>query len=533
MYNINKIMKRLLNCVMVIGISIPAWGFMQECPPADTIAVNPAQNNWNIPAENQWDEIEVMTWNIKVFPLTNNTINYVNEIISDILPDVIAFQEINNSTAFNTLANSLPAYEFINSGSGLALAARSDVLEIDSYTTLFPGAGYEFAWRYPLKVDLSWVCGLNSASIQIINVHLKSGGDTEDFNRRFASCEYLSEYVNDHPNDNIIILGDYNDEITDSQNNNSLWPLVSDDAIEFATDPIANIDYYASYPSWPSFIDHIAVSTPLFDELTIGNIKTIRVDDYTGYSFYHNNISDHRPVIWSFSVEPVELAYGLVINEIMQNPAAVSDAAGEWIEITNISNETINLHNLILRDDGGEEHVISENVEVSPGSYIVLGTEYDPALNGGVNVDYEYSGFTLSNLWDEVILEHPSGVILDEVHYDNGETFPDEGGKSMMLTDPNFDNSIGEYWISSTSIFGSGDFGTPGEPNTSDECQPLGDMNNDGSYNVLDVVILVNCVLADTCVETDCSGDLNGDGAYNVLDIVMLVNCILALNCGG
>ena len=217
----------------------------------------------------------------------------------------------------------------------------------------------------------------------------------------------------------------------------------------------------------------------------------------------------------------------------MQNPAAVSDAAGEWIEVTNISNETINLHNLILRDDGGEQHVISENVEVSPGSYIVLGTEYDPALNGGVNVDYEYSGFTLSNLWDEVILEHPSGVILDEVHYDNGETFPDEGGKSMMLTDPNFDNSIGENWISSTSIFGSGDFGTPGEPNTSDECQPLGDMNNDGSYNVLDVVILVNCVLADTCVETDCSGDLNGDGAYNVLDIVMLVNCILALNCGG
>ena len=75
MCNINKIMKRLLNCVMVIGISIPAWGLMQECPPADTIAVNPAQNIWDIPMENQWDEIEVMTWNIKVFPISENTIN--------------------------------------------------------------------------------------------------------------------------------------------------------------------------------------------------------------------------------------------------------------------------------------------------------------------------------------------------------------------------------------------------------------------------------------------------------------------------
>ena len=142
-----------------MSISIPALGFMQECPPADTIGVAPAQNFWNIPTENQWDEIEVMTWNIKNFPISGNTIDYVNEIITDILPDVIAFQEINDGSAFNTLANSIPAYEFISSGSGLALAARSDVVEITSWSTLFPGAGYEFAWRYPLLVKLNWLCG--------------------------------------------------------------------------------------------------------------------------------------------------------------------------------------------------------------------------------------------------------------------------------------------------------------------------------------------------------------------------------------
>ena len=294
--------------------------------------------------ENQWDEIEVMTWNIKQFPISNNTIDYVNEIITDILPDVIAFQEINNSTAFNTLANSIPAYEFISSGSGLALAARSDVVEITSWSALFPSAGYEFAWRYPLLVELNWLCGSSASSLQIINIHLKAGGSSEDFNRRYVSCEYLSDYINENPNVNIIVLGDYNDEITDSENINSLWPLVSDDAVAFATEPIADIDYYASYPSWPSFLDHIALSTPLFDELNGGNIKTIRVDDYTGYSFYQNYISAHRPVLWSFPVEEVELATGLVITEIMHNPEAVWDAAGEWIEITNISNEDISLN---------------------------------------------------------------------------------------------------------------------------------------------------------------------------------------------
>ena len=62
-----------------------------------------------------------------------------------------------------------------------------------------------------------------------------------------------------------------------------------------------------------------------------------------------------------------------------------------------------------------------------------------------------------------------------------------------------------------------------------------GDLNNDGGWNVLDVVTLVNCVLAGSCADNSytCAGDLNGDGGYNVLDIVTLANCVLAVNCGG
>ena len=519
---------------MILFFTLSSWVFVQECPPSDTLSIDPVQDLWSIPMENQWDEIEVMTWNIKDFPSSVNTINYVNEIITDILPDIIAFQEINDGAAFNTLANSIPAYEFISSGSGLALAARIDVVEITSWSTLFPGNGYEFAWRYPMLVELNWLCGTSASSLQIINIHLKAGGDSEDFNRREASCELLSVYINENPNINIIVLGDYNDEITDPENSNSLWPLMSDDAVAFATEPIADDDEYASYPSWPSFLDHIALSIPLFDELSGGTITTIRVDDYTGYSNYQNNVSDHRPVLWSFPVEEIELAEGLVINEIMQNPVSVSDAVGEWIEITNISNEDISLNGLILKDNDGEEHVIADNnLVVIPDGFVVLGANDDPFLNGGVTVDYKYSGFTLSNLWDEVILAHPSEVILDEVSYDNGTTFPDEDGTSMMLLSPNLDNNLGENWAVADIVFGAGDYGTPGSINFSGDCgDSLGDMNGDGGYNVLDVVILVNCILSDNCGDNECDGDLNGDEGYNVLDVIVLVNCVLAENCG-
>ena len=62
-------------------------------------------------------------------------------------------------------------------------------------------------------------------------------------------------------------------------------------------------------------------------------------------------------------------------------------------------------------------------------------------------------------------------------------------------------------------------------------------MNADNGWNVLDIVALANCVLADSCgdpspIGAGCPGELNGDGGHNVLDIVTLANCVLAEDCG-
>jgi len=51
-----------------------------------------------------------------------------------------------------------------------------------------------------------------------------------------------------------------------------------------------------------------------------------------------------------------------------------------------------------------------------------------------------------------------------------------------------------------------------------------GDINNDGSINVLDVIATVNLILAN---EYNSSADLNLDSAVDILDIVQLVNIIL------
>ena len=38
--------------------------------------------------------------------------------------------------------------------------------------------------------------------------------------------------------------------------------------------------------------------------------------------------------------------------------------------------------------------------------FLILGSNSFETINGGVNVDYVYNNFNLSNLWDQIILEH-------------------------------------------------------------------------------------------------------------------------------
>ena len=53
-----------------------------------------------------------------------------------------------------------------------------------------------------------------------------------------------------------------------------------------------------------------------------------------------------------------------------------------------------------------------------------------------------------------------------------------------------------------------------------------GDINNDGSINVVDVILVVNMILGTS--ESDLvAADLNADGQINVLDIVIIIDLIL------
>ncbi|HRV80876.1 MAG TPA: lamin tail domain-containing protein [Planctomycetota bacterium] len=178
-----------------------------------------------------------------------------------------------------------------------------------------------------------------------------------------------------------------------------------------------------------------------------------------------------RALVTTGSVRPMQ-AGGMVISEIMKDPSAVSDASGEWLELFNRLWMRQNIEGWVLSDDNGASTILSNGgagIWVAGRGFRALARNADPAVNGGVQAAYAYSGFTLGNGADQVILSLPDGTVVDRVAYDDGVAWPDTAGVSMELRsgiESVRSNDSPAVWCSATAPYGLGDLGTPGSANS-------------------------------------------------------------------
>ncbi|MCE2557738.1 MAG: lamin tail domain-containing protein [Acidobacteria bacterium] len=163
-----------------------------------------------------------------------------------------------------------------------------------------------------------------------------------------------------------------------------------------------------------------------------------------------------------------------MITEIMYDPSAVNDTAGEWFEIYNTSGIAVDINGWTIEEaDGSPSHTINNGGPLSIGgnTYAVLARDDDSTMNGGVTAVYEYGSWALSNSQDSIVLKNGMTVV-DTVEYDENP-FPVAVGASIALAGAEgdlatVDNNASANWCLSTTEFGTGspkDKGTPGAAN--------------------------------------------------------------------
>ena len=276
----------------------------------------------NFPNLGSQDSFDFMTWNIEWFPKNGQTtINYVAEIIEDIDIDVIAMQELDDRDLFDQMISSLDGYAGYYDSSwfaGLAFIYNTETVQVNDIYEIYTTSPYWNAFpRSPMVMDLNF----NGVNYFLINNHFKCCGDgsldlnddSDEEKRRYDAINLLRDYIDENlPNQNVIVLGDLNDDIAEPQINNVFQLIINDPNYEFVDYHIAlgsSSDW--SFPNWPSHLDHILVSDELFEELAYSQVETIKLDQYIdgGWNEYDYNISDHRPVF-------MQLAQNVILGDV-------------------------------------------------------------------------------------------------------------------------------------------------------------------------------------------------------------------------
>ena len=260
------------------------------------------------------ETLDIVSWNIENFPKIDSTIELLAPIIDSLNIDIFALQEITSSSSLNELVNQLSeGWEAIigpsHYGQRNAYLINTETINyLDNYEILNDAPNEPFT-KFPLVLEFTF----SDINFIIINNHFKCCGngsiDYGNYNdeeyRRLYAMELIKNYIDENHNaDNVIILGDLNDELVDNEN---VFDVIINDFENYLFTDIgiaSGSPYYWSYPTYPSHLDHILITNELFDYED--TTATLFIDQwyFDGFNDYNTFISDHRPIAIRLNINP-------------------------------------------------------------------------------------------------------------------------------------------------------------------------------------------------------------------------------------
>lgn len=258
------------------------------------------------------DSLEIVTWNLQDFAKAGDaTVSYVARAVEAMQPDIVALQEIEDATRFEALVAAADGWSGTRANSAaygvnLAFLYRSATVSVDAVYEILTDE--DALPRAPYVLE----CTFGGKPLTVINNHFKASGDgvideTDEWDeewRRLRSSRLLQDWVETNaPDERVVILGDLNDELDDAAANNVFQDFLDDGAGWRFTDLAIALDGGAlwSYPTWPSHLDHILITSELFAAADAAGAATwvVPLHDYlASWDIYDDMISDHLPVVF-------------------------------------------------------------------------------------------------------------------------------------------------------------------------------------------------------------------------------------------
>lgn len=276
-----------------------------DAAPADagTDGFAPPQDDV-VPAVGSPATLDIACWNLENFPAIEATPALVADLVTSLDLDLIVVEEIADVAAFDELIARLPEHEAILSShrytptsyQKVGLIYRSSLVQVGTHELLFGGDDYAFP-RPLLKVPVT----VRGFTFDVIGLHLKAGGAPSDYDRRAAAARaldgYLRAQIDGGGEDEVIVLGDYNEVIDTADGRSVLAPLLAADRYRFRTD-VAVAAGARSFLHGSRVIDHVLTTAGLVEEA--GDVAAVIPPLDTQYANYEPIISDHLPVVLSF-----------------------------------------------------------------------------------------------------------------------------------------------------------------------------------------------------------------------------------------
>lgn len=263
----------------------------------------PAPNGGVVPAIGSAATLDVACWNIENFPAGPVTAGIVADLITSLELDLIVVEEIASDAAWAELLARLPEHDGVlsthrytpTSYQKIGLIYRTAMVTVGTPELLFVTDSYAFP-RPPFRVPVT----VGALTLDVIGVHLKAGGAPDDAARRAAAARTFDAYLRGQlagaGDDEIIVLGDYNETVTTVAGAEVLAPLLATDVYRLRSQAIASAGGASFIPSG-RVIDHILTTVGLDDEAGAADAIIPRLD--VQYPRYESLVSDHLPVVLS------------------------------------------------------------------------------------------------------------------------------------------------------------------------------------------------------------------------------------------